>query len=238
MAIFFDMEKAYDTSWKYGIMKDLHSLCFHGHLPKFISSFLSDRTQVRVGSTRSNSYDQETGVPQGSVLSVTLFSIKINSIVDRLSKSVDPSLFVDDFLLCCSGKYMRSIERQLQLSLNYVHKWSVENGFRFSKSKTVAVHFCQLRSLHLDPSLKLGGEVIKVVKEAKVLGILFDIKLTFISHIKALKARCLKALDVLKMVANTNWEPPAKCFCNSIELLSDPSRIMAVLCMNLPDLHI
>ncbi len=88
---------------------------------------------------------------------------------------------------------------------NYVHKWCVENGFQFSKSKAVAVHFCQLRSLHLDPSLKLGGEVIKVVKEAKVLGILFDRKLTFISHIKALKAHCLKALDVLKVVANTNW---------------------------------
>ncbi len=48
----FDLEKAYDTTWKYGIMKDLHSLGFRGHLPKFISSFLSDRTfQVQVGCT-------------------------------------------------------------------------------------------------------------------------------------------------------------------------------------------
>ncbi len=52
VAIFFDLEKAYDTTWKYGIMKDLHSLGFRGHLPKFISSFLSDRTfQVQVGCT-------------------------------------------------------------------------------------------------------------------------------------------------------------------------------------------
>ena len=63
----------------------------------------------------------------------------------------------------------------------------------------MAVHFCQLRSLHLDPCLKLGGEGIKVVKETKVLGILFDRKLTFIPHIKA-----LKALDVVKVVASTD----------------------------------
>ena len=25
VAVFFDLEKAYDTTWKYGIMKDLHS---------------------------------------------------------------------------------------------------------------------------------------------------------------------------------------------------------------------
>ncbi len=69
---------------------------------------------------------------------------------------------------------VRAIYRKTtSLCLNYVHKWSVENGFQFSKSKTVAVHFWQLRSLHLDPSLKLGGEVIKVVKEAKVLGIFY-----------------------------------------------------------------
>ncbi len=58
------------------------------------------------------------------------------------------------------------------------------------------VHFCQLKLLHLGPCLKLGGEVVKVVKEAKVLGILFDRKLTFIPHIKALKARCLKAARI------------------------------------------
>ena len=25
VAVFFDLEKAYDTTWKYGIMKDLHT---------------------------------------------------------------------------------------------------------------------------------------------------------------------------------------------------------------------
>ena len=68
-----------------------------------------------------------------------------------------------------------------------------------------AVHFCQLRSLQLDPCLKLGGEVIKVVEEAKILDILVDRKLTFIPHIKSLKARCLKALGVVKVVASTGW---------------------------------
>ena len=37
------------------------------------------------------------------------------------------------------------------------------------------------------------------------MGLLFDKKLTFIPHIKALKAKCLKAVDVLKVLSNTNW---------------------------------
>ena len=44
--------------------------------------------KVRVGNTYSDPYSQEAGVPQGSILSVTLFSLKINSIVSCLILNV------------------------------------------------------------------------------------------------------------------------------------------------------
>ncbi len=80
----------------------------------------------------------------------------------------------------------------------------------------------QLKSLHLDPCLKFSGEVIRVVEEAKVLGILFDGKLTFIPHIKALKARRIIVLSFERqMVASTDGGggAHARSYCNSIELL-------------------
>ena len=42
-AIFFDLEKAYDTTWKFGILKDLHDAGLRGRLPLFIAGFLCDR---------------------------------------------------------------------------------------------------------------------------------------------------------------------------------------------------
>ena len=89
-AVFFDLEKAYDTTWKYGIMRDLDNFGLKGRLLIFINNFLSNRNfKVRVGSTLSDLKDQEMGVPQGSILSVTLFSIKINNIVKCLNPGVD-----------------------------------------------------------------------------------------------------------------------------------------------------
>ena len=71
VAVYFDLEKAYDTTWKYGIMKDLHDAGLTGHMPTFISKFLSNRKfSVRIGGTLSDIYDQEEGVPQGSILSL------------------------------------------------------------------------------------------------------------------------------------------------------------------------
>ena len=35
VSVFFDLEKAYGTTWKYGIMKDLHGMDLRGRLPPF-----------------------------------------------------------------------------------------------------------------------------------------------------------------------------------------------------------
>ena len=63
-------------------MKDLHDTGLRGRLPNFISNFLSDRSfNVRIRSTLSDTFNQEQGVPQGSILSSTLSNIKIYNIV-------------------------------------------------------------------------------------------------------------------------------------------------------------
>ena len=108
-------------------------------------------------------HKQEQGVPQGSISSVTLFSIKINDMVKNINPGVDCSLYVDDFL----KRYRSKIERQLQQNLNNIQDWATKNGFKFSKSKTVCMHFCQLRKAHDDPVLTLDGTPIPVVEETK-----------------------------------------------------------------------
>ena len=84
-----------------------------------------------------------------------------------------------------------------------IENWATSNGFKFSKSKTQWVHLCQLRKQHDDPVLH--GSPIPVVEESKFLGILFDRKLSFIPHIKYLKAKRLKALNLFKVLSHTSW---------------------------------
>jgi ribonuclease HI len=200
------LEKAYDTSWKYGILSDLFKAGLRGNLPIFIAKFLENRTfQVRVGATYSDSFVQEAGVPQGSILSVTLFNLKINGIVNCIRPGVDSGLYVDDFIACSRSKQMRSVERQLQICLTNLQNWSNENGFKFSETKTICVHFCNKRIVHPDPVLLLNNKPIPVMTEAKYLGIIFDRKLSFIPHLQYLRTKCLKALNLLKVVAHRDW---------------------------------
>ena len=97
MTVFFYLEKAYDTAWRYGILKAIHECGLRGEMPLFIKAFLTNRFfRVKIGDTVSDRCRQEEGVPQGCVLSVTLFALAINGITSVLPPGVLYTLFVDD----------------------------------------------------------------------------------------------------------------------------------------------
>ncbi|GFV94151.1 probable RNA-directed DNA polymerase from transposon X-element [Trichonephila clavipes] len=83
VSIFFDIEKAYDSTWRYGIRRTLFNFGLRGNLPTFIKKILNLRTlRVRVGGTLSAPFTQAEGVPQGNILSVTLFICHISPILN------------------------------------------------------------------------------------------------------------------------------------------------------------
>ena len=137
VAVFFDLQKAYDTTWKHGIQQDLHDMGLRGNLPIFIGNFLTDSNfQVHLGTILSNVFHQEEGVSQGAILSTTLFNVKINNIVKQVDPGVECSLYVDwMFSICGWLCYMYksptidAIQRNLQHTINRLDKWTLKNYF-------------------------------------------------------------------------------------------------------------
>jgi len=109
------------------------------------------------------------------------------------------------FLIAYRSKYIHIIERHLQRSLDMLSHWADTNGFKFSSSKTKCMHFCRLRSAHPNPELTLNGTLIPVFEQTKFLGVIFDNKLTFLPRIRYLKEKCVKALNLLRVVAHSSW---------------------------------
>jgi Reverse transcriptase (RNA-dependent DNA polymerase) len=96
VVIFFDLEKAYVTTWRYGILQDMFEAGLRGRLPEFISSFMKDRQfRVRLGSSLSDWHSKDAGEPRGCILSDTLFVSKISSVIKCSSPGVRSSLYVE-----------------------------------------------------------------------------------------------------------------------------------------------
>ena len=85
-----------------------------GNLPIFIGNFVSDKTfQFNLGTILYDKIFHQKGVPQGAILSTTLFNIKINNIVKQVDPGVECSLYVDDFVIMYKSPTIDAIQRQL-----------------------------------------------------------------------------------------------------------------------------
>ncbi len=64
LAVFFNLEKAYDTTWQNHILQQLPSLGLRGNMAVFIEFFLSHRSfRVQISSSVSSSFTQYEGLP-------------------------------------------------------------------------------------------------------------------------------------------------------------------------------
>ena len=144
----------------------------NNHISRFQSGFRSDRSTTD-NLVRLETFIRDAFIKKEHVVAVFFDLEKAYDIVKCLGNLTDCSLYVDDFCICYRSKSMATIERQLQQNLNKIENWATSNGFKFSKSKTQCVHFCQLRKQHDDPVLHLYGSPIPVVEESKFLGICY-----------------------------------------------------------------
>ena len=205
VAVFFDLEKAYDTVWRPEILNSMYEMGLRGSLPAFAEDFLSDRKFcVRVGASHSVYLEQEEGLPQGSVLSVTLFAIAINNITNQLGPQVSCTLYVDDFTIFISSTNLIHSTRILQMSINKLEQWAKTKGMKFSSEKTVAIKF-EKRKKGGEPQLTLQGIPIQLRESTLYLGLVLDKRLNWRDHVDHLRAKCTSSVSLIKHLSHLSW---------------------------------
>lgn len=205
ISIFFDLQKAYDTTWRYGILKSVHSIGIRGNMAHYIKNFLSNRKfTTKIKNKQSNQHIQEEGVPQGSVLSCSLFMLAINNIASQLPQYVKAILYVDDLVIYSSSSHLGVLSRRLQCAINQTERWCTNNGFTFSVSKTAALLFSK-RPTQENPNLTLYGRNINFKSSTRYLGMIFDTRLNWLEHIKDLKKQCMRKMNILKNISGKSW---------------------------------
>lgn len=206
VTVSLDVEKAYDMVWRDRIIKILHEMGIDGQILIFITQFMKNRSlQVKFNNILSNKYTINNGVPQGSVLSVLLFLIAINDITNHIHRPVKVYLFADDITITLSGKNIKTSQELLQITLNELQDWSNTTGFKISKTKSECIVFNKRGNLSDQLKLTIGPQQLKCSSLIKILGILFDSKLTWIPHIKKLKAECLQRMNIIKAISSASW---------------------------------
>ena len=179
--LLLDVEKAFDSVWHEAL---LHKLLQRGcdiFLARLIFSFLKGRTfQVSIGNFKSSSHNIPYGVPQGAILSPTLYNIFTSDVPSSLYCGT--ATFADDTAIFASGQTPLLIQEDLQSHLNsiseYCNKWKI----KINASKTQAIYFSRATKNIPQNDIVLDGNSIPWSEEVKYLGVTLDKRLTFQSH--------------------------------------------------------
>jgi archaellum component FlaG (FlaF/FlaG flagellin family) len=203
-----DISKAFDRVWHPALLSKCRSFGLGNFFCNWLQNFLTNRSiQVLVDGFKSNTYIINAGVPQGCVLSPTLFIIFIN---DLLTSTTNPiHSYADDSTLVANYKYSKkSLATANSVSLNrnkistsinndlaLIDNWGKLNRVNFNASKT---QFCVV-SLKKDAStanfpIHFQGNPIERSVSLNVLGMLLTQDFLWTEHVfKKAKsaAKCL-----------------------------------------------
>lgn len=206
--VFLDVTKAYDTTWRRLILQRLKDWKIDGSMLRFLHKMLERRTfNVLVNGTLSNEKSMETGLCQGSILSVTLFLIAIDTIMQYLPPDVKCLLYADDVILIATGENSESIRDTLQAALTKIEDWQYQTGYTISAEKSATVVFRNPRSRkpRLSGTLHLNGIGIPLNTSHKCLGITLDCFMKFRKHAEEVKAVCQQRINFIRSIAARAW---------------------------------
>ena len=150
---------------------------------------------VSVNGTDSRKSPIVYGVPQGSILGPLLFIIYINDIPE-ISKHAKMVLYADDANIIITGANMDEIQVKVSELASNLLNWVQCNGLALNLKKTYYMVFTN-RRINTDIELRINNIVIKRVTETRFLGVLIDEKLTWKSHISAMRAKMSRYVGIM-----------------------------------------
>ncbi len=180
--LLLDVEKAFDSVWHEAL---LHKLLQRGcdiFLARLIFSFLKGRTfQVKIGNITSNSHSIPYGVPQGAILSPTLYNIFTSDV--PTSSFCKTATFADDTAIFSSSQTPDLVQIDLQHHLDSISDYCKDWKIKINATKTQAIYFSRATKNVPQSNIVLDGNSIPWSNEVKYLGVHLDKRLTFATQV-------------------------------------------------------
>ena len=202
--LFLDLSKAFDTiDHDILVWKLYHYFGFRGKAYDLIASFLNNRYQyTNVDNTLSSLKKITCGIPQGSCLGPLLFLMYINDL--PLASRFNITLFADDTYLSLSDKCLHTLEDKINLELQRIDIWLRKNklSLNYEKTNFMLIHKQPKKVVQDDFKVFINQNEIQRSATVKYLGLNFDEKLDWSTHIKNLSSQLARTSALFYKLRN------------------------------------
>ena len=200
-----DVRKAFDKVWHKGLIYKLLQTGVETHLLRILANFLHNRqARVKVNQSLGNTFNLQAGVPQGDVLSPTLYLIMCNDYPQPTHNNQSKNFvkqYADDFTQVIISKFNSNIN----WAKSEIHKGNIEREIQrqneFEKLWKISTNMDKFQLIHIgfhaSPHITINGNIIPNTREAKLLGLEFTYVNFFTKQVRENKKKAKAALAKL-----------------------------------------
>lgn len=210
VAIFADIEGAFDNLWWPAIKGRLVEAECSSTLVEIINSYFSNRKVIMSTKFESLTVRMKRGCPQGSIIGPHAW----NWCMDVLMKDIESNMnedevesiaYADDLLILVKANSRQQVEQLGARALERVSEWCLTHKLKISRSKTKAMLMKGKLNEQRMPILKIDGQNIGFVDQIKYLGIIVDRRMQFVLHAKYLRDKVTKFVMSIRRTARQEW---------------------------------
>ena len=203
--IFLDIVGAFDNVTFCSFVAALRGLGMSKILTSWIETLLRHCTvQVELYGDKVKR-EVMKGNPQGGIVSPFLWNCVLNSLLLELrSRGFYVQAYADDLAVLVTGADMLWIRGMAQKAIDIAANWASEQELQFSSKKTEILLFTHKRNSDLG-SLSLNGTKLELSKEARLLGVTLDSKVTWKPHITRITRKATTALMRCRQIVAKTW---------------------------------
>jgi hypothetical protein len=190
-----DLSSAFDVVNVRLLLKRMRHLGLPEDIVSICGSWLSSRYfYVSCDGSNSIVHGLDVGTVQGSILGPILYAIFVAPLFDL----ADMTKFADDNFVIKFNKFMPQLLNDMKKTLEMIIKWLKDSGLKVNDAKT---EMCLFNKTDLAPvSLSINGFEIRSKNTINVLGVIFDSKLKWHSHIENAIKKSNKAKYAISII--------------------------------------
>ena len=204
----FDFARAYDTIDHRMLKLKLLRLSLPRCLVNWIFQFLRDRrARVEVNGVPSEERPFRAGLPQGSVLAPSLFTLWSADLAAALRgiPGTTVLMYADDTATLSSGSTLPIARSRAQLAADTLAKWAITWKANIAGEKTQALVLSQWAQDAKDFHIKVAGATVEGSPHLKILGVTLDRLLHFGQHCSSIRKKVKPRTAHLRRMTGRSW---------------------------------
>ncbi|KAL7630974.1 UNVERIFIED_CONTAM: hypothetical protein RMT77_018738 [Armadillidium vulgare] len=199
--LLLDFSKAFDVVPHNLLLQKLNRLGVSKDSINWFQSYLSGRTQyVKLGDVSSSLAPISQGVPHGSILGPLFFNMYTNDF-QNCHDSLH-SQYADDTAILIIDRNIDTLNTKVNNVLENIVTWVEANRLSLNLQKTQYLMMTNIKS-PIILNVMAKGTTINRTTSAKLLGVIFDEKLSFKNHINSLISKLAYATYAFLKIRNT-----------------------------------